>query len=150
MRERWSIEDGFDLDVFLARPLVAHLATTGPTVRPIWFLWEEDTFWWLTGSSWSNLAEYLARDPHASVVVDSCDLTTGEVKRVTARGVAEIVAFDQERAHRKLERYLGGDDSTWDPRFTAETFGDPTARLGRLQPVTLNARDISFQVHANA
>jgi hypothetical protein len=118
MRERWSIEDGFDLDVFLGRPLVAHLATTGPTVRPI--------------------------------VVDSCDLTTGEVKRVTARGVAEIVAFDPERAHRKLERYLGGDDSTWDPRFTAETFGDPTARLGRLQPVTLNARDISFQVHANA
>ncbi|CAM5274868.1 hypothetical protein SPURM210S_06182 [Streptomyces purpurascens] len=35
----------FDVDAFLRRPLTARLATNGPTVRPVWFLWEEDAFW---------------------------------------------------------------------------------------------------------
>ncbi|MEU1944007.1 pyridoxamine 5'-phosphate oxidase family protein, partial [Streptomyces sp. NPDC020125] len=31
----------FDVAAFLARPLVAQLATEGPRVRPVWFLWED-------------------------------------------------------------------------------------------------------------
>ncbi len=39
----------FDVDAFLMQPLVA-LASAGPSVRPVWFLWEEGAFWWITGS----------------------------------------------------------------------------------------------------
>ncbi|GAA2570690.1 hypothetical protein GCM10010424_11970 [Streptomyces lienomycini] len=34
----------FDTDTFLRRPLTARLATGGPTVRPVWFLWEDGAF----------------------------------------------------------------------------------------------------------
>lgn len=46
----------FDIDAFLEQPLIARLATVGPTVRLVWFLWERQAFWWLTGS-WSALEQ---------------------------------------------------------------------------------------------
>jgi nitroimidazol reductase NimA-like FMN-containing flavoprotein (pyridoxamine 5'-phosphate oxidase superfamily) len=140
----WKLDPGFDLEGFLARPLVARLATAGPTVRPIWFVWEEEAFWWLTGR-WARLAAILDRDPEVALVVDSCDLRSGEVLQVVARGAAEVVAFDPDRARRKLSRYLGPDESTWDPeRFLVGTFDDPSARLVRLAPRRLRARDLSY------
>ena len=64
-----------DVPEFLAQPLVARLAVTGkdghPTVRPVWFLFEDKTFWWLTGSSYSRLQDLLAIDPRVALVVDS-------------------------------------------------------------------------------
>jgi nitroimidazol reductase NimA-like FMN-containing flavoprotein (pyridoxamine 5'-phosphate oxidase superfamily) len=130
----WKLDPGFDLDGFLALPLVARLATAGPTVRPIWFLWEEQAFWWLTGR-WARLAAMLERDPEVALVVDTCDLETGEVLQVVARGAAEVLPFDAERARRKLRRYLGPDEAAWDhERFLEGTFGDPSARLVRLAP----------------
>ncbi|MFJ4767673.1 hypothetical protein ACIP88_00970 [Streptomyces uncialis] len=38
-----------DIDAFLGRPLTARVATDGPSVRPVWFLGEENAFWVLTG-----------------------------------------------------------------------------------------------------
>ena len=151
----WNIQEGFDLEAFLARPLVARLATSGrrgPRVRPLWYLWEDGAFWWLTGP-WSKLAQDLAEDPRVALVVDVTDIASGEVKGVTATGEAEIVLFDPERARRKLERYLGPDDALWDPRFRSSW--DMAARngaddepngLGRLEPRTLRAADSSFKV----
>jgi nitroimidazol reductase NimA-like FMN-containing flavoprotein (pyridoxamine 5'-phosphate oxidase superfamily) len=134
-----------DVEAFLARPLVARLAAAGPTIRPIWFLWEDGAFWWLTGR-WARLPEILARDPEVALVVDSCDLRTGEVLQVTARGAAEVLPFDPERARRKLRRYLGPDEASWDAdRFLTGTFEDPSARLVRLVPRTLRARDLSYR-----
>lgn len=141
----FRVDDGFDLDGFLVQPLVARLATTGPAVRPVWFLWEEGAFWWLTGG-WSNLEAILERDPSVALVVDTCDLGTGRVKVVTSYGSAEVVPFDPGRARRKLVRYLGPDESRWDERFRDGTFDDPTARFARLVPDRLIARDLSFRV----
>ena len=135
----------FDVDRFLARPLVARVAALGPTVRPVWFLWEDGAFWWLTGS-WSTLPSILSRDPKVAVVVDDCDLRTGETRTVTAFGRAEVVAFDADRARRKLARYLGDDEVMWDERFRSGTFGDASARFARLEPDRLVARDRSFSV----
>jgi nitroimidazol reductase NimA-like FMN-containing flavoprotein (pyridoxamine 5'-phosphate oxidase superfamily) len=129
-----------DVEAFLVRPLVARVAAAGPTVRPVWFVWEEGAFWWLTGS-WSGLASVLAADPRVALVVDTCDLATGEVLQVTARGRAEVVPFDAERARRKLARYLG--PPPWAPRFEG-TFSDGSVRFVRLAPETLRARDLSF------
>jgi nitroimidazol reductase NimA-like FMN-containing flavoprotein (pyridoxamine 5'-phosphate oxidase superfamily) len=151
----WNIEEGFDLEAFLARPLVARLATVGkrgPRVRPLWYLWEDGAFWWLTGP-WSKLAVDLADDPRVALVVDVTDVATGEVKGVTATGEAEIVPFDAARARRKLARYLGTDDTLWDPRFRsswdmrARTGSDEDPNgLGCLIPRTLRAADSSFRV----
>src|SRR4051794_8058512 len=144
---RWEIDPGFELDEFLARPLVARVATAGPAVRPVWYVWEEGCFWWLTGG-WSTLAAVLGRDPSVALVVDTCELETGRVLQVVARGEAEVVGFDAERAQRKLARYLGADRERWPERFAAGTFDDPTARFVRLAPRTLRARDLSFAVSA--
>jgi nitroimidazol reductase NimA-like FMN-containing flavoprotein (pyridoxamine 5'-phosphate oxidase superfamily) len=135
----------FDVDAFLAAPLVAHVATAGTTVRPVWFLWDEGAFWWLTGS-WSRLPGLVAEDPRVALVVDSCDLATGRTLQVIARGRAELRPFDPERARRKLRRYLGDDEHRWDERFRDGTFDDPTAGFLRLPPDHLRARDVSFAV----
>ncbi len=39
------------VDAILRRPLVARVATDGPTVRPVWFLWEESAVWWITDAA---------------------------------------------------------------------------------------------------
>ncbi|MDA3643115.1 pyridoxamine 5'-phosphate oxidase family protein [Saccharopolyspora indica] len=142
------IEPDFDVAGFLARPLTARVATNGPTVRPTWFLWEEQAFWIITGS-WAKLPGRVRADPAIALVVDECDLATGVVRQVTARGDADIVPFDVSRGRRKLSRYLGADESRWDRRFRRIVHDDPAgsgALWLRLRPVSLTARDLSFSV----
>ncbi|RMI44846.1 pyridoxamine 5'-phosphate oxidase family protein [Streptomyces triticirhizae] len=138
---------GFSVDAFLARPLTARIATVGPTVRPVWFLWEEGAFWTLTGP-WSRLQRHVLADPRVALVVDECDLTSGLVRQVIARGRAELLPFDVPRGRRKLSRYLGPDEGRWDARFIRYLHEDPErsgARWLRLRPERLTAQDLSFQ-----
>lgn len=142
---KWRVEEGFDLDGFLGLPLVARVATagpSGPTVRPLWYLWEGGVFWWLTGR-WSQLGELLDRDPRVALVVDTCDLERGEVLQVTARGMAKMHPFDGERARRWGARYLGPDEGSW-RRFQSSVFDDPSTHFVALRPTTLRARDLSY------
>lgn len=136
----------FDVDSFLRQPLTARLATNGPTVRPVWFLWEDGAFWILTGP-WTRLSGRIGTDPAVALVVDECDLATGLVRQVIARGRAELVPFDVERGRRKLVRYLGTDEARWDERFVRYLYDDPAERGTlwlRLEPGSLVARDLSF------
>ncbi|MGW0736911.1 pyridoxamine 5'-phosphate oxidase family protein [Streptomyces sp. NPDC002851] len=143
----------FDVDEFLARSLTARLATrgpNGPTVRPVWYLWEDRAFWVITGP-WARLPEQVRKDPRVALVVDECDLGAGLVRQVTARGRAELLPFDAERGWRKLSRYLGTDESRWDPRFVRYLRADPEelgTRWLRLVPEALNAKDLSYLVEA--
>jgi hypothetical protein len=139
------IDPGFDLDGLLGQPLVARVAAAGPSVRAVWFLWEDGAFWWLTGG-WSRLPSILKAEPRVALVVDTCDVATGEVLEVTATGDAEIYQLDPERACRILQRYLGGDPSRWPQRFKHGTFHDPATRMIRLEPTSLRARDLSYEV----
>jgi hypothetical protein len=137
-----------DLEEFLDLPLVARLAVSGargrPTVRPVWFLYEEGSFWWLTASSYSELGMLLTVDARASLVIDTCDLSTGAVLAVTVTGTAVVRPFDAERATRKLRKYLGPDGTTWPTQFTG-VFMDPTSRLVELHPDhPVRLRDLSF------
>jgi Pyridoxamine 5'-phosphate oxidase len=136
----------FEIDEFLSRPLTARVATNGPTVRPVWFLWEDGAFWILTGP-WARLLSRVREDPALALVVDECDLSTGRVRQVIARGSAEVLAFDVPRGRRKLARYLGADEGGWDQRFRRYLHEDPaekgTAWL-RLRPSSLVARDLSY------
>ena len=135
----------FDVDQFLALPLVARVATSGPVVRPVWFLWEDEIFWVLIGP-WSQLGRRLRRNPVFELVVDSCLITTGEVRQVIARGHGYEVPFDTTRGRRKLTRYLGDQEELWDERFSLR--GDPNQRgirWGKLVPEMLRIADRSFQ-----
>jgi nitroimidazol reductase NimA-like FMN-containing flavoprotein (pyridoxamine 5'-phosphate oxidase superfamily) len=138
-----QIDEGFDLDAFLAQPLVARVAARGPSILAVWFLWEDGAFWWLTGG-WSRLSATLKADPSVALVVDTCDLATGEVLELSAEGEAEIYQLDSGRARRLLRRYLGADESRWPERFKSGTFHDPTTRLIRLEPTRVRARDLSY------
>jgi nitroimidazol reductase NimA-like FMN-containing flavoprotein (pyridoxamine 5'-phosphate oxidase superfamily) len=141
----YDVPDGFDLDVLLARPLIARIATNGPTLRPVWYLWEEGAFWWLTGS-WSKLAHLIKQDPAVALLIDTWEPTTGEVLQLVARGQAEVHPFDPARARRKLARYLGSDESRWDrDRFLVGTFDNPTAAFVRLDPDRLTVKDLSYR-----
>jgi hypothetical protein len=134
------------VDAFLRRPLTARLATNGPTVRPVWFLWEDGTFWVLTGP-WTRLFARVRDDPDIALVVDECDLATGRVRQVIARGSARLVPFDVERGRRKLVRYLGADESRWDARFVHYLYDDPGERGTTwlcLTPSSLTATDLSY------
>jgi len=136
----------FDVDAFLRRPLTARLATNGPTVRPVRFLWEDGAFWVLTGP-WARLPDHVRADPAVALVVDECDVAVGLVRQVIARGRAGILPFDVERGRRKLARCLGTDEALWDERFVRYLYADP-ARHGtvwlRLEPASLKAADLSF------
>ncbi|MFD4989090.1 pyridoxamine 5'-phosphate oxidase family protein [Streptomyces sp. NPDC058374] len=133
---------GLDVHAFLARPLVARVATAGPTVRPVWFLWEDGAFWWLTGA-YAGLGRRLVADPSVALVVDTCDLATGRVLSVTCRGTAEVVPLDRGRAVRKLTRYLGPEKG-WPERFSAP-LDDPATRLVRCVPARPPVlRDLSW------
>lgn len=137
----------FDIDAFLAQPLTARVATNGPTVRPTWYLWENQSFWILSGP-WAKLLSRVKADPVLAITVDVCDLSTGLVRQVVARGRAEILAFDMPRGHRKLGRYLGPDTAQWDARFRHYLHDDPIesgAVWIRLHPTSLKALDLSYQ-----
>ncbi|MFD2121766.1 pyridoxamine 5'-phosphate oxidase family protein [Streptomyces cirratus] len=69
----------------LGPPPGRRVATAGPAVRPVWFIWEEGAFWWLTGA-YSRLERDIAEDPRMALVVDTCDPATGECVSVTCRG----------------------------------------------------------------
>lgn len=87
----------FDVDAFLAQPLTARVATSGPTVRPTWYLWEEGAFWILTGP-WATLPTRVRADPAIAIVVDVGDLATGLVRQVIARGRAELLPLTSPAA----------------------------------------------------
>ncbi len=138
----------FDIEEYLARPLVCRIATAGPMVLPVWFLWEGGSFWILTGP-WSRLPEAIDANPAVSLVVDTCDLGSGKTLQVVAIGLAELVAFDVERGRRLLGRYLGPDLDAWDPRFR-DYLGAPSGTAvgtiwARIRPDRMAARDLSFR-----
>jgi hypothetical protein len=141
-------QPAFDVDEFLSRPLNARVATEGPTVRPTWFRWEDGAFWILTGP-WARLPSLVAAAPAVALVVDVCDLASGLVWQVIARGDAEILPFDIPRGRRLLSRYLGPDEASWDPRFRQYLHGDPVPKDTvwlRLRPSSLTATDLSYTV----
>lgn len=120
-------------------------------MRPVWFLWEDGAFWVITGP-WAVLPRRVRADPAVALVVDECDLATGTVRQLFARGRAELLPFDVPRGRRKLTRYLGGDERRWDVRFRRllhEHPDDTGVRWLRLRPASMTAKDLSYYVPAS-
>jgi nitroimidazol reductase NimA-like FMN-containing flavoprotein (pyridoxamine 5'-phosphate oxidase superfamily) len=142
-RRRGFVTTPSDVDEFLARPLTAHLATVGPNVRPVWFLWEEEAFWVMSGP-WSTVPAQVQENPHVALAVDICNVDTGETKQVVARGEAKLLPWDQGRGRRLLIRYLGDDVNTWDDRFRDYLSGEPGCVWVRIDVQTPRVVDIGF------
>jgi hypothetical protein len=142
-------ERSVELEEFLARPLFAHLATAsqhGPRESPVWFLWEDNAVWIIGSRERDTFPARIEADPRCAVGIVDFDLAIGLVQHVGMRGRATVEPFDPQRARRLLTRYLGADERTWDPRFSATvtTPGAEQAVLLRFVPETVIARDVSY------
>lgn len=111
--ERKHVGEWFDLDAFLAEPLIANLATNGPTVRPMDYQWEDGAFWIICGP-WARLFERIKKDPMIALVIEVSEYDRGgRILQVMASGSVEITPYDIPRAHRMLTRYHGPDSGQW-------------------------------------
>lgn len=135
----------FDVAAFLDRPLTARVATHGPTVRPMWYLFEDRVFWFLAGPS-TSLSDRVRAEPAIAVVVDVCDLDTEEIRYVYVRGRADVLPYDVDRVRRLLCRYFGPDESRWDGnvvrRYLRAAPHDDRFAMIRLQPARWTVREI--------
>jgi pyridoxamine 5'-phosphate oxidase-like protein len=137
-----------EIDEFLAAPITAQLATNGPTIRPVWYQWEDGAFWLISGP-WSKLFARVQSDPEVALCVDVGDFESGRVMQVCAYGSVDIRDYDVERVRRILHRYLGPDEESWsgspdDYRAYLRDGGPPGAKLLRLKPRKLTALNLSY------
>lgn len=137
-----------EVDEFLSGPLTGQLATNGPTIRPLWYQWEDNAFWIISGP-WAKLYQRVQTDPKVAFCVDVGDFDNGIVKQVIAHGQVHIQDYDVERARRLLYRYLGPDEDSWsdspdDYRSYLRDGGPDGAVFLRLDPVKLTALNFSY------
>jgi nitroimidazol reductase NimA-like FMN-containing flavoprotein (pyridoxamine 5'-phosphate oxidase superfamily) len=137
-----------ELDSFLERRLMAHLATTtGDAGRgsPVWFLWEDEAVWILANTDRRTFPDRIERHPDCEVTLVDFDPTTGRLEHVGLRGRGTVEPLEPDRAERLLERYFRAEKSTWN----RERFGDPREWdeemvFVRVDPETVVARDQSY------
>jgi hypothetical protein len=135
----------FDLAKFLARPLMAHLATAssdGPRESPVWFLWEDDDVW-LVGTSSDSFPGRIRSEPRCALGFVDFALESGTLLHVGMRGRAVIVGLDNDRLYRLLRRYLGDDRSRWNHSFV-ETVINNLDLMVRFTPESAIMRDQSY------
>ncbi len=98
----------FELDEFLGRPLMAHLATVsekGARDTPLWYLWEDGAFWFIVEVGYNTFHERVRANPSVSIGVVDFDPATGHLQHVGVRGRGHVVPWDDARASRLLRRY---------------------------------------------
>jgi hypothetical protein len=78
-----------EVDAFLAEQRTCRVATAGPHVTPLWFLWHGGALWLWSVTRSRRWAE-LARDPRVAVVVDTGE-EYGELRGVELTGTAAPV-----------------------------------------------------------
>ena len=138
-----------DIDEFLSKPLVAHLATAsgyGPRDSPVWFLWEEGAIWIIGNQKTDTFPRRIQHEPRCAISIVNFDKSVGLFHHVGLRGRGKVEPFDRERAGRLLARYLGEAKDHWDRRFI-ETLDDPDNVFIRFDPETAVTRDVSYIVN---
>jgi hypothetical protein len=134
----------FDLDEFLAQPLVAHLASSspfGPRESPLWFLWE-DRYVWFIGTTKDSFPKRIADEARCAVSFVEFTLDRGILRHVGMRGTAIVERLDNERMYRLLRRYLG-DETSWNANFKATVIDDLDLMV-RFTPESVVMRDQSY------
>ena len=86
------------LDAFLARPLIARLATADdnrPRVLPMWFFWDSTDIWMETSATFPN-ARILRHNPHAAITIDET-LGSFALRAAVMRGQVEVIDQPPDR-----------------------------------------------------
>jgi hypothetical protein len=134
----------FDLDAFLARPLMAHLATAsadGPRESPVWFLWEDGAVW-LVGTSSDSFPKRVKDEPRCALGFVDFHLDRGLLLHVGMRGTATVEKLDEARLYRLLGRYLG-EEKDWNPAFVRSVIENLDLMV-RFTPESVVMRDQSY------
>lgn len=104
---------------FLARPLIARLATSEhdrPRVVPMWFWWDGTDVWMETSPTFAN-ARILRSNPHAALTIDEA-LSGFAMRAVVMRGRVQIVDGPSERVMGTVRtiyaKYLSNDEQESD------------------------------------
>jgi PPOX class probable F420-dependent enzyme len=103
------------MDAFLARPLLARLATSDdgqPRVLPMWYRWDGTDLWMETSPTFAN-ARILRRNPRAAVTIDESVGGFG-LRAVVMRGSVELIAEPHDvvmdMVQRIYARYLTSEE----------------------------------------
>ncbi len=99
-----------DMQAFLARPLIARLATVRandtPQVVPMWFLYEDGVMYMSTRTNAAKV-KHLRSNPRVAVVVDVMEAPLKN-KVVTLDGMAEVQATGVKEVTTKIyQKYMG-------------------------------------------
>lgn len=141
--------NAFDPEDVLRLPLVANLATCAadgaPRNAPVWFHWEDGALSMLSDKTASSVRR-IGHDPRVAVEIVDYDNHRGIMRHVGLRGRATVTPMDPALFRRLLARYLGPDETGWNPWFIENTarIDDPDGRLVRLVPDSIFTNDVSF------
>jgi PPOX class probable F420-dependent enzyme len=103
------------MKAFLARPLVARLATVRgnntPQLVPMWFIYEDGVLYMSTRTTAAKL-RHLRKNPHAAVVIDEM-VAPLKNKAVTIEGTAEVLTVGVKEMTTKIyQKYVGAEAAT--------------------------------------
>ncbi len=140
----------FDMDEFLSRPLMAHLATTaesGACESPLWYVWEDQAVWLLAEVGYNSFQERIQRDGRCAIGFVDFSPSTGRIQHLGMRGIARSEPWDDARAMRFLRRYyrayLGYREPPTRPGDVPITGRFPMIWV-RFDPETMVLKDQSF------
>ncbi len=106
-----------DLQEFLARPLVAHLAVVRangtPQIVPMWFLYKDGVFYMSTRTYAAKL-KHILHNPHVAVVVDVMQAPLKN-QSVTVEGTAEVQRTGVKEITTEIYRKYVGDAGLTSP-----------------------------------
>jgi PPOX class probable F420-dependent enzyme len=99
-----------DMNAFLARPLIARLATVrangSPHLVPMWFLYEDGVMYMSTRTHAAKV-KHLQNNPRAAVVVDEM-IAPLKNKVVTIEGTVEVLTTGVKETTTKIyQKYVG-------------------------------------------
>jgi len=104
-----------DMKAFLARPLIARLATVrangSPQITPMWFIYEDGVMYMSTRTEAAKV-KHLQKNPRAAVVVDEM-VAPRKNKIVTIEGTVEVLTTGVKETTIKIsQKYTGVDGSS--------------------------------------
>ncbi len=94
----------------------------------------------------SSSLRRIERDPRVAVEIVDYDNGRGVMRHLGFRGRASVEMMDEALFRRLLSRYLGNDESLWNPWFIENVaqVSDPSSRLLCLVPDSIYTNDVSF------
>jgi hypothetical protein len=134
-----------DVDEFLDRPLFCFFAqqsNDGPRLSPLWFLWEDEAIWNVARLSGRSYPERVEQYPRTAIAIVDFDVDIGRVEHIGMRGNAILEPYNEDRAKRLFQKYLGKKKANWPEMFI--DFDTDNYRLIKFEPETVVARDQSY------